>query len=144
MSLTSLNDWVKDKQFVRLQSSVKDEDIAVIRGKHGATQSINIYDLVAGDIVLLETGSRIPADCLLIDGTDITVDEKIYASGAESPIVRKSVATPENVDSLPDPFLLSETLIASGSGKAVVCCVGAKSRRGLKQPKLDTTTKTPL
>lgn len=144
MSLTSLNDWIKDKQFVRLQSSVKDEDIAVIRGKHGATQSINIYELVAGDVVLLETGSRIPADCLLVEGTDITVDEKIYASGAESPIVRKNVATPENVDSLPDPFLLSETLIASGSGKAVVCCVGAKSRRGVKQPKLDTTTKTPL
>jgi P-type Ca2+ transporter type 2C len=37
VSLTSLNDWVKDKQFVRLQSIVKDEDIAVIRGKYGAT-----------------------------------------------------------------------------------------------------------
>jgi len=37
VSLTSLNDWVKDKQFVKLQSIVKDEDIAVIRGKYGAT-----------------------------------------------------------------------------------------------------------
>jgi magnesium-transporting ATPase (P-type) len=144
VSLTSLNDWVKDKQFVRLQSSVKDENIAVIRGKHGATQSVDIYDLVAGDIILLETGSRIPADALLIEGTDITVDEKRYSNGADAPVVRKTVATPDNLDSYPDPFLLSETLIASGSGKAVVCCVGEKSRRGVVSPKLDTTTKTPL
>lgn len=53
---------------MKLQSSVKDEEIAVIRGKYGATQSINIYDLVVGDIILLETGARVPADCILISG----------------------------------------------------------------------------
>jgi hypothetical protein len=31
--VTSGNDWAKDKQIVKLASSVKDEDIAVIRGK---------------------------------------------------------------------------------------------------------------
>lgn len=35
--ISSANDWMKDKQFVRLQSTVKDENIAVIRGKYGAT-----------------------------------------------------------------------------------------------------------
>lgn len=37
VAISSLNDWAKDKQFVRLQSVLKDEDIAVIRGKYGAT-----------------------------------------------------------------------------------------------------------
>lgn len=37
VSISALNDWMKDKQFVRLLSDVKDEDIAVIRGKYGAT-----------------------------------------------------------------------------------------------------------
>lgn len=76
--MTSLNDWVKDKQFVKLQSLVKDEEIAVIRGKYGATQSVNIYKLVVGDIILLEQGARVPADCLLLEGQDITVDETMY------------------------------------------------------------------
>jgi P-type E1-E2 ATPase len=67
VTITSGNDWVKDKQFVNLSSLVKDENIAVIRGKQGATQSVNIFDLVVGDIILLETGSRIPADCILIE-----------------------------------------------------------------------------
>jgi len=35
--ITSGNDYVKDKQFVNLFSLVKDETIAVIRGKYGAT-----------------------------------------------------------------------------------------------------------
>jgi P-type E1-E2 ATPase len=68
VTITSANDWVKDKLFVNLQSRIKDEDIAVIRGKYGATQSVNVFKLVVGDIVLLETGSRIPADCILIEG----------------------------------------------------------------------------
>ena len=61
-----------------MQSSLKDEDIAVIRGKYGATQTINIYDLVAGDIILLEAGARVPADCLVIEATDLSVDESFY------------------------------------------------------------------
>jgi hypothetical protein len=37
VSISSLNDWMKDKNFVKLQSELKDETIAVIRGKYGAT-----------------------------------------------------------------------------------------------------------
>jgi len=122
---------------------MKDEDIAVVRGKYGATQTVNIYDLVVGDIILLETGSRVPADCLLVEGSDITVDESMYYEELKK-ATNKMVATEENFDSLPDPFLLSNSLISTGTGYAVVCCVGARSRRGLTEEKLDTETKTPL
>ncbi|MFS8160624.1 MAG: hypothetical protein ACMG6E_10570 [Candidatus Roizmanbacteria bacterium] len=37
VTITSANDWVKDKQFVKLASLVKDENIPVVRGKQGAT-----------------------------------------------------------------------------------------------------------
>lgn len=50
----------------------------MIRGKYGATQSVNIFKLVVGDIILLEQGARVPADCLLIEGQDISVDESMY------------------------------------------------------------------
>jgi hypothetical protein len=44
----------------------------------------------------------------------------------------KTPATEESTESgEPNPFLLSNSLVASGSGVAVVCCVGARSRRGL-------------
>lgn len=35
--VTSLADFMKDRQFVELQSIIKDESIAVIRGREGAT-----------------------------------------------------------------------------------------------------------
>jgi Ca2+-transporting ATPase len=56
VGIASLNDYFKDKQFLELLSSTKDYDVAVVRGKKGATQSINIFELVVGDIILLETG----------------------------------------------------------------------------------------
>ncbi len=122
---------------------MKDETIPVVRGKHGATQSVNIYDLVVGDIILLDTGCRVPADCLLLDGLDVKVDESIYYDGqrADAP---KVVVTEDNYSASPDPFLLSDSLVQTGAGRAVVLCVGARSRRGLKEAKLDTESKTPL
>lgn len=36
--ITSINDWNKDRQFVKLQSLSRDEDVTVIRGKQGAMQ----------------------------------------------------------------------------------------------------------
>jgi magnesium-transporting ATPase (P-type) len=59
-------------------------------------------------------------------------------------ISKKQAANNQNYYENPDPFLISNTLIASGTGKAVVCCVGANSRRGCKEEKLDTSSKTPL
>ena len=134
---------MKDKNFVKLQSKIKNEEISVVRGKFGATQSINVYKLVVGDIILLETGCRIPADSVLIEGQDITVDETYYYNDNRRATV-KTVVTEQNMGENPDSILLSNTLLASGSGKAVVCAVGARSRRGIKEDKLDTTSKTPL
>jgi magnesium-transporting ATPase (P-type) len=47
--------------------------VPVVRGKQSATQSVSIWDLVVGDIILLETGSRVPADCLVLEGSDLKV-----------------------------------------------------------------------
>jgi len=75
ISITSIADWIKDKRFVQLQSLIKEEKVTVIRGKAGATSSISIWDLVVGDVIQLETGSRVPADCLVIESSDLHVDE---------------------------------------------------------------------
>ena len=52
---------------------IKDENIPVIRGKQGSSQSVSVWSLVVGDVILLETGARVPADCLLIEGADLRV-----------------------------------------------------------------------
>jgi P-type Ca2+ transporter type 2C len=73
IAITSVADWLKDRQFVGLQSLIKEETVAVIRGKFGATQSVSVWDLVVGDVVLLDTGANIPCDCLVLEAYDLKV-----------------------------------------------------------------------
>jgi len=124
VAIGAANDYMKDKQFLDLLSDVKDEEIPVIRGKYGATQSVNVFELVVGDIILLETGSRVPADCLLVEGEDVICDENFYIPGPDPVYVKKAVATESTISRNPDPFLLSNTLVSNGYGKAVVLAVG--------------------
>lgn len=69
--IVSFADYFKDKRFVHLQESLLDMTVPVIRGKFGATQTVSVWDLVVGDIVLLEAGCRVPADCLIIESADL-------------------------------------------------------------------------
>jgi len=117
--ITAAADYVKDKKFIELQSILKDEDIPVIRGKQSATQSVSIWSLVVGDVILLEQGSRIPTDCLLIESADLYVCRQIEeVVGQQSPDEFKSVQQGG------DPFLFAGSKIVRGTGKALVCCVG--------------------
>lgn len=76
---------------------------------------------------MIEAGMKVPADCILLNGLDITVDECVYFEDRET-IVEKhcslgSVDYNNHTDN-PDPFLLTGSLVMTGSGIAVVCAVG--------------------
>lgn len=128
IALNSANDYMKDKQFAELFSKIKDEECTVVRGKSGATQSIPVEDLVVGDCIILEAGSRVSADCVLVEGHDVVVNESYYHGGADHK-VPKSAANAETIETNPDAFLLSQSLVIQGVGKAIVCSVGNNSRR---------------
>jgi len=46
--------------------------------------------------------------------------------------------------SVDEPILYAGSLISKGQCKAVVCCVGKHSTRGINEPKLETDENTPL
>ena len=129
---TSINDYSKDRTFVKLQGLSRDENLPVIRGKIGSKQTINIWDLVVGDVIVMSAGDKVPADCIIIDSANLTVEEEVKDEVGE---VDKGEY---------DPFLYAESYLKTGSCKAVVSCVGRHSTRGVEDKKLDTSTKTPL
>ncbi len=51
VAVTTANEVSKQRKFIHQQALVKDIDVAVIRGNLGTTMSINIWDLVVGDII---------------------------------------------------------------------------------------------
>jgi P-type E1-E2 ATPase len=124
---SATTNYFKEKQFLKLYEEIKQEEVSVIRGQSGLSQPVRVFDVVPGDVVIVEAGSRVPADCLLIDGLDITVDEGMYHEDRVT-IVKKSLSIgnveSNNHTSNPDPFLLSKSLVMSGSGRAVICAVG--------------------
>lgn len=86
---------------------------------------------------------RIPADCLLIDGIDISCDEAAMTGEPEH--MEKNHVTDSNFESNPDPFLLGKSLIVNGMGTAIICAVGINSRSGMAEEKLNTEEEeTPL
>jgi Ca2+-transporting ATPase len=109
IAITSVADWIKDKRFVSLQGLIKDETVAVIRGKFGNTQSVSVWDLVVGDVVLLETGANIPCDCLVLEAYDLKVSEM---EGEDERDLIKSPVVQEGVEC--DPFLKMGSNIKQG------------------------------
>jgi magnesium-transporting ATPase (P-type) len=125
-------DWIKERQFLKLKDEINNETVTVYRGAYGTVQSIPIKDLVVGDIVDVHQGDRVPADCVLIEEMNVTVDQSMYYSGETN--VEKEQSTyyghhspngkVDNHTEHPDPFLLVDSKIMTGSGKAIICAVG--------------------
>mmetsp|Transcript_18407 Transcript_18407/g.28236 ORF Transcript_18407/g.28236 Transcript_18407/m.28236 type:complete len:226 (+) Transcript_18407:221-898(+) len=145
ISVTSLADFRKDRRFVQLQSLIKDELISVTRGKYGVSQSVNMWDLVVGDVILIGTGERVPADCVVIEQTDLSVDLPAHLSedkeNHDGEILEVRRGFTKTFD---DRILFADSIITGGSCKAIVCCVGETCSRYDVENKMDTDSDTPL
>src|SRR5512135_3368478 len=92
-------------------------------------------DVVRGDVVLLAEGDRVPADGVLLDGVNLSVDES--ALTGESVPVRKAAAQAESAAagmSRPGgdatPWVFSGTLVVKGHGIALVQGTGTGTELG--------------
>lgn len=126
--IQTLCDWGKEKQFLRLRQEIMNEKISVLRGSYGTSQTIYVKDLVVGDVILLNQGDRVPADCLLIEEMDMKVDQKqFYPDAMNSEMTEKQCSYNDvemDIGNNPDPILLQDSIVMTGTGKAIVLAVG--------------------
>lgn len=132
--ISSCNDWTKDKKFAEINALAQNGFVPVVRGKAGCSSACNIWNLVVGDIILLRQGDSVPADCIIIEDTNVFVDESNFEGRSNS--VEKSVKR--------DPFLYANSNLVNGHCKALVAVVGDHSTRKEGTPELDTEGKTQL
>lgn len=76
--IASICDHSKNKQFLGLKDEINKEKITVYRGAFGSTESIKLNHLVVGDVIHVQQGDRVPADCILVEEMNITVDQTMY------------------------------------------------------------------
>lgn len=99
--------------------------------RNGEQQTIPVEDLVVGDVVLLESGVRIPADIRLIDTHELTIDESML-TGESMPVVKKSDAILSRETALGDRLTMAyaATTVRKGRGRGVAMGVGEHSEIG--------------
>mmetsp|Transcript_22674 Transcript_22674/g.22874 ORF Transcript_22674/g.22874 Transcript_22674/m.22874 type:complete len:1042 (-) Transcript_22674:604-3729(-) len=137
-AVTATNNYSKEAQFRKLNAVKDDIHVSVIRG--GNVISLNIKELVAGDIVRMNAGDKVPTDGLLVDGSDVACNESALTGEPDE----KSKTNKSILDG-GDPFMLSGSTISSGFGRMIVTAVGAQSRWGRTKAKLASKTEdTPL
>ena len=93
-------------------------------------KSIDSKGLVPGDIVLLDAGSRIPADCRLIEAANLQVDEA--ALTGESRPVTKNLNLVQSDEGVGDRknMIYMGTVVTGGRAVAVVTGTGMSSEFG--------------
>lgn len=82
--------------------------------RDGSQMTVNVQDLVQGDVILLKSGSEIPADASVVAG-EVAVNESMLTG--ETDEIKKTV----------DEQLLSGSFVVSGECYAVLTAVGDQS-----------------
>ncbi len=98
--------------------------------RDGAMQQIDSKELVPGDVLWLETGGRVPADCRLLEVHSLQTQEASL-TGESQPVGKRNCLLPEKTP-LADRrnMAYSSTIISSGRGKAVVTATGMRTEVG--------------
>jgi Ca2+-transporting ATPase len=114
--------------------------------RNGREVIVSAKEVVPGDILLLESGDRVPADSRLVEIVDLRTDEAVLTG--ESTQVEKRAGVLEENTSVADRknMVFTATYVTYGRGKAVVTSTGMETEFG-KIAKMVQTVKgveTPL
>lgn len=132
-----------DKEFEILNKVNDDETVEVIR--NGSVTGVPRRDIVAGDIVILNTGEEIPADGKLLEATMLNVDESTLTG---EPMCHKTT-DPAHFDpeaTFPSDMAMRGTKIMEGHGVMEVLAVGDRTENGkvFTAAQIDSSVRTPL
>ncbi|WP_292470600.1 HAD-IC family P-type ATPase [Methanolobus sp.] len=115
--------------------------------REGVRKLIPSRELVVGDVVLLEAGSRVPADLRVFQNKNLRIDESAL-TGESMAVEKNSIPIPGEDIALGDKknMAFSATLITQGIGMGIVVSTGTMTEIGkISELIRDTETiSTPL
>ena len=108
--------------------------------RDGQMRRIAGRELVCGDVVLLVEGDRVPGDMLLLESSNLAVDESLL-TGESAPVTKQAAPLPDESDGTngasPVPgdnnpaHVFSGTLVTRGTARGLVMATGERSALGL-------------
>ena len=99
--------------------------------RNGKTTEINAEDLVKGDIVILETGNFIPADCRIIESHNLKIEESSLTGEAEPSLKEANIICKKDIPlgDMKNMAFMASTVV-NGTGKAIVTETGMETKVG--------------
>jgi Ca2+-transporting ATPase len=132
----------KAEQALRALKEMTKTMITVVR--NGTYSKIEVDKLVPGDIIHLETGNSIPADCILLEASSLRVNEAAL-TGESVPVEKELGAI--KVDKVPvgdrKNMVFMGTSVSGGRGKALVVETGMNTELGNIAQMLQDTESDP-
>ena len=131
LSLNAALGFVQERKAeadVRALQSLSTPSCRVLRD--GAERVVPGRDVVPGDVVLLESGERVPADLRLFEANALQVDESML-TGESFAASKHTAPLPEDVgDADKANVAFSGTFVGNGRGRGVVIATGAGTALG--------------
>lgn len=141
--LGTIQEWKAEKSAETLQDLIKIKS-NVLRDKKETV--ISAEDIVIGDIVILDSGDKIPADIRIIDSNNLSVNESILtgesiASEKDEKIINVDTQVLERSN-----MLFAGTTVTRGRAIGIVVSTGIETEIGLiaNQVLLTETSKPPI
>ena len=99
--------------------------------RNGKTTEIDAEDLVKGDIVILETGNFIPADCRIIESHNLKIEESSLTGEAEPSLKEANIICKKDIPlgDMKNMAFMASTVV-NGTGKAIVTETGMETKVG--------------
>lgn len=135
--ISSISEYGSEAAFIKMQEEACKIKSRVKRNNH--IEEISINDIVVNDVVLLESGDRIPADGILIKGK-LSLDESSL-NGEAKEVYKESVnAWKNNVSDYNKVY--RGTTVYSGTALMIVTSVGKDTMYGKITEELSETSPT--
>ena len=139
----------KSEQALEALQEMSAAQSKVIRG--GKLVHLPSSELVPGDVILLEAGDSVPADCRVIESASMKIEEAAL-TGESVPVEKliDAIALAEGNDDVPlgdrKNMCYMGSTVVYGRGRAVVCGTGMDTEMGKIADALSTAKKelTPL
>ena len=145
--VSTFSEYRNENAFQKLQEEASRIMCKVYR--NGVIAEVAINDIVVGDAILLQSGDKIPADGILIDG-DIKVDQSVLNGESRE---AKKTATPEGWTDTDESLnfdnehkVFRGSVVCSGNAVMEVTVVGDKSVYGkiASELQVEDDRETPL
>lgn len=126
-SITFIQEWKTEKTMNALKDLTSPKVNTLRNGKNILIKST---ELVPGDIVFLSEGERIPADCIVLEPSNFSVDESILTGESEYVMKVSTTQSEKSTDYWKKDILYAGTLCVFGKCTAIVKFTGINTEYG--------------